>query len=112
MGITDDLLDTAFTAGQLKDSKNLGDPGKDVDGNFVPDWLPAFLQGNIHGVILISGDCAATITETRTTIEHIFSVGTPNATLHEVTTLIGKVRPGPEDGHEQYVSFTLRYIRK
>lgn len=77
-----------------------------MDDKFTPNWLPAFLQGNIHGVILISGDSDITIAATRLTIERIFSVGAHNATLHEVTTLTGTVRPGAEKGHEQYVSST------
>ncbi|KAI0759576.1 peroxidase TAP [Trametes elegans] len=101
LGISDDLGDSAFTGGQLKDASDLGDSGSTVNGTFVPNWLPAF-KGTIHGLILISGDSELTIAKTRLVIEGIFNFGAHNATLHEVTTLKGTVRPGAEKGHEHF----------
>ncbi|KAI0353796.1 Dyp-type peroxidase [Trametes cingulata] len=101
LGITDDIGDSAFTGGQLKDAPTLGDQGTTVNGTFVPDWIPAF-KSTIHGVILISGDSDVTIAATRLAIEAIFNFGAHNATLHEVITLQGTVRPGAEKGHEHF----------
>ncbi|PIL28565.1 hypothetical protein GSI_08606 [Ganoderma sinense ZZ0214-1] len=99
LGITDDMGDTAFTDGQQKDSKNLGDAGAPgADGEFVPNWIDAF-KGQIHGVVLISGNCDLTVTATQATVLSIFNVGA-RITLHEVITLKGVVRP--ERGHEHF----------
>ena len=92
--------DTAFTDGQLKDAQNLGDAGvPGVDGEFMPNWINAF-KNQLHGVILISGDCYETVTATQATVLGIFNVGV-RVTLHEVITLKGAVRPGDQSGHEQ-----------
>ncbi|KAI0364308.1 Dyp-type peroxidase [Pilatotrama ljubarskyi] len=101
LGITDDIGDTAFKNGQFNDAPTLGDQGTNVNGKFVPDWIPAF-KSTIHGVILISGDSDVTITATRLAIEAIFNFGAHNAALHEVITLKGTVRPGAEKGHEHF----------
>ncbi|KAI0833770.1 peroxidase TAP [Trametes gibbosa] len=101
LGITDDLGDSAFKKGQFQDSQFLGDKGTTVNGQFVPDWIPAF-KTTIHGVILISGDCAATLAATRLVVEAIFNFGAHNATIHELITLTGTVRPGDESGHEHF----------
>lgn len=55
-------------------------------------------------MILVSGDCHATVAERLAKIEKVFLVGSPNATIHEVTRIVGDVRPGTEKGHEQSVS--------
>ncbi|KAI0636146.1 peroxidase TAP [Trametes polyzona] len=101
LGITDDLGDSAFKAGQLADAQDLGDQGQTVNGKFVPNWIPAF-KGVIHGVILISGDSDLTIAATRLVVEGIFNFGLHNALLHEVITITGTVRPGAEKGHEHF----------
>lgn len=54
-----------------------------------------------HGVIIIAGDCADTVAETRQQVEAIFNVGGFNSAISEVTTLSGSVRPGNQKGHEQ-----------
>lgn len=100
LGITDDIGDKAFEAGQLADAANLGDPGSTVDGKFVPDWIPAF-KNTIHGVIIISGESDLTVAATHAVVSGIFNIGAHNATLHETLTIRGVVRPDLESGHEQ-----------
>ncbi|KAM5544620.1 hypothetical protein V8D89_001518 [Ganoderma adspersum] len=100
LGIKDNLGDTAFATGQQLDSKNLGDAGTTVNGKFVPNWIHAF-KNQIHGVVIISGDCERTVTATQATVLAIFNIGA-HITLHEVTTLKGVVRPGAEKGHEHF----------
>ena len=88
----------------LADAKDLGDPGTMTpSGDLIPDWFPAFKQ-DIHGVILISGDSHPTVEERLRDISKIFSVGAHNATIHEVTKIVGDVRPGDQKAHEQSVS--------
>ncbi|OBZ72595.1 Dye-decolorizing peroxidase msp1 [Grifola frondosa] len=101
MGITDEIGDSAFDEGQLADAQDLGDKGTPTSTGFVPDWIPAF-KNPVHGVILISGDCHATVQATLIKVEQIFNVGAHNATLHEVLRLVGDVRPGAENGHEHF----------
>nr|7ANV_A Chain A, ancestral D-type dye decolorizing peroxidase [Geotrichum candidum] len=104
LGINDDNLgDTAFKAGQLADAQNLGDPGTGNAGaKFVPDWDPAFKEKDIHGVILVAGDSHETVDKKLQEIEAIFGVGGPHASIHEVLTIQGDVRPGDEKGHEHF----------
>lgn len=51
LGITDDIGDPAFKAGQFANAQKLGD-GKFVNGVFDPAWRPEF-KGDIHGIILV-----------------------------------------------------------
>ena len=95
-----------YAAGQKADSKALGDPGTTKGNTFTPNWDPAFLQ-DIHGVILVSGDSHPTVDNMLNKIKGIFGVGTPNASVKEVKSLVGDVRPGNESGHEQYVFILL-----
>lgn len=88
----------------LSGAKDLGDIGHSPpNGQFDPDWVPAFKQ-EIHGLILITGDCFATAAEKLAEIEHIFRVNAQNPIIHEVIRLVGDVRSGKEKGHEQFVS--------
>ena len=48
LGITDDLGDPFFTAGQFADADNLGDD--------TSQWETEFAGTNIHGVFLIGSD--------------------------------------------------------
>ena len=84
----------------LADAENLGDKGTTTGGKFDPDWEPALKRG-VHGLILITGECHSTVTETLKDIEKIFNVRAPNAVIHEVLRVVGDVRPGAEAGHEQ-----------
>ncbi len=100
IGITDDIGDPVFKAGQLADASNLGDPGTTTGGNFTPDWFPAF-KNPVHGLIIISGDCQATVDRTLLQVEAILRVGKNDATITEVLRIVGVVRPGNQKGHEQ-----------
>lgn len=106
LGITDNTGDTAFEAGQLNGAQALGDPGApDASGKFVPNWIPAF-KNTIHGVLIISGDSELTVAASHALVAGIFNIGALHATLHEVLTLKGNVRPGAEKGHEQSVFYS------
>ena len=88
-----------FELGQKVDAvTNLGDTQK-LNGD--PDWDEAFLQGNMHGLIIISGDSHLSTDKVRLEIEAIFGVRTPTASLKEVISIVGDVRPGAQAGHEQ-----------
>ena len=102
MGIDDSTInDAAFTKGMLADALDLGDPPTTADPK-SPDWVPAFKHG-VDGMVLVSGECHATVAEKLAEIEKIFFVGTPSATIHEALRIVGDVRPGDEKGHEQFV---------
>jgi hypothetical protein len=101
LGVDDSTLggvEDPFVIGQKADAtKNLGDPTK-LDGN--PDWDSHFLQ-EIHGVILISGESHETIRKKKQEIEDIFGVNSSHASIKEIVTLQGDVRPGDQSAHEQ-----------
>lgn len=78
----------------LADAADLGDPGTQ-SGATTPQWDPAFL-GDIHGVILVTGECQVTVNDLLNQTVNIFQ-----STVKEVIRLEGKVRPGDEKGHEQ-----------
>ena len=104
MGITDEIGDAAFDTGMLAGAKDLGDIGTSPsNGQFDPDWIPAFKQ-EIDGLILITGDCYATVAEKLAEIEKILLVQARNPIIHEVIRLVGDIRSGKEKGHEQFVS--------
>lgn len=87
----------------LADAKNLGDKATSTSGTFDPDQVPEFKQ-EIHGLILVTGESRATVEARLADIKKIFLVREESATIHEVLTLVGDVRPGDEAGHEQFVS--------
>ena len=104
MGITDDIGDSLFKAGQLASAKNLNDRGTEKgDGKFDPSWEPAFKKV-LHGVILITGDSHQTVQEVLSQIKKLFLIGQANSIIHEILSLTGDVRPGAEKGHEQFVT--------
>lgn len=78
----------------------MGDPKK---ANGDPDWDAAFLQGNIHGLLIVSGDSHVSVQKKVLEIELLFGVRTPLASFEEVVSIVGDVRPGDEAGHEQSV---------
>lgn len=81
----------------IKDACGLGDRGTGGCSNFKPDWDAAFLQ-EIHGVTLVAGDSHDTVNSKLADVKQILG-----ATVKEITTLSGDVRPGDQKGHEQYV---------
>ncbi|KDQ59140.1 hypothetical protein JAAARDRAFT_57097 [Jaapia argillacea MUCL 33604] len=93
LGVTDDIKDSAFTAGQLADAPNLQD---------VPiSWDLAFKRV-IHGVILVTGDSHESVDKIIQHVEALFGVHLPHATILEVLRIRGDVRPGAEKGHEHF----------
>jgi deferrochelatase/peroxidase EfeB len=102
LGITDNLQDPIFTAGQLADASKsfanggIADPGVVTGSKTDPAWEPPFKQ-TIHGCILITGECKLTIFERLEHIEFIFA-----GTIKTVIQVHGNVRPGAEAGHEHF----------
>ena len=72
----------------------------ELGDNVNQDWIPAFKNREVDGVILVTGDSATTVNTSLAHVHKIFSIDT----LEEIITLTGNVRPGAEQGHEQYVS--------
>ncbi|KAG6868853.1 hypothetical protein C0993_008982 [Termitomyces sp. T159_Od127] len=108
LGINDTTLtntEPSFKQGQKQNAESLGDKGTRSGSNFVPDWEPEFLQ-EIHAVILISGDSHETVNKKFDEVRGIFGLGPVNqqnpASIKEVTTIVGDVRPGEESGHEHF----------
>ena len=64
--------------------------------------MPAF-KDDIHGMILVSGECHQTIVKVLKKIESIFKFSEPDASIQQVIKIVGDVRPGKERGHEQFV---------
>ncbi|KAF8742316.1 hypothetical protein AX14_005186 [Amanita brunnescens Koide BX004] len=102
LGISDkNLADAAFFAGQKVDAETLGDKGTGTGKTFEPDWLPQFKQ-DIHGLIIFSGDCHATVDDKLNQVLNIFGFGTNESSVTEVFRITGDVRPGKEAGHEHF----------
>ncbi|KAJ3494915.1 hypothetical protein NLJ89_g10713 [Agrocybe chaxingu] len=110
LGIDDSTLtplgdNDPFKIGQKRDAvTNLGDKTRS-DGQ--PDWDEKFLQ-DLHGIILISGESHVSIEKKKLDVEAIFHVHTPKASIQEITTIRGDVRPGDQSAHEQYVECIYR----
>ncbi|THH05549.1 dyp-type peroxidase [Phellinidium pouzarii] len=97
LGITDELDDPAFDAGQLASAQALGDQGfVDSSNKFDPNWLPEF-KSETDGVVLIAGDSRTSVVEGAHKVENIFG-----ASIRKVLVVKGQVRPGPEKGHEHF----------
>lgn len=90
----DTIGDPAFTGGMRADASNLGDQ--------LSNWTSKFKK-DIHGLIMVTGDCHSTVEKRLAEVEKIFLVGETNATIHQVLSIVGDVRPGHEAGHEQFV---------
>jgi len=94
--------DKNFQTGQKADAVNLGDKGTTTGDTFKPDWEPAFLE-DIHAVIFVAGDSHSTVNKKLNQIKGIFGIGSATASIKDVTTIVGDVRPGNQSAHEQYV---------
>ncbi|KAG6897982.1 hypothetical protein C0992_007936 [Termitomyces sp. T32_za158] len=108
LGIDDTTLtgtEPSFKQGQQQSAESLGDKGTRNGPNFVPDWEPEFLK-DIHAVILISGDSHGTVNKKFDEVKGIFGIGPVTqqnpASIKEVTTILGDVRPGEASGHEHF----------
>ncbi|KAK0432370.1 peroxidase TAP [Armillaria borealis] len=90
----DELDDSAFKTGQLKDAAvNLGDK---LGDDSLPDWEPAFKE-QIDAVILVAGDSHHTVNNKLLEIRALFGLS-----IHEVTHIQGDVRPGAVSVHEHF----------
>lgn len=89
LGITDNLGDSLFTAGQEADASALGDPG-------TTNWVTQFVGHGIHGVILLASDTLDNINTELANIQSIFG-----DSITEVYSLQGAARPGDQQGHER-----------
>ncbi|KAF8518409.1 fungal peroxidase [Hysterangium stoloniferum] len=90
LGITDDLGDALFSAGQEADAPLLGDPS-------TANWVPQFLGRGIHGVLLLASDTTTNIDDELAKIQSILG-----SSITEVYRLAGAARPGTEQGHEHF----------
>ncbi|KAJ7128313.1 fungal peroxidase [Mycena epipterygia] len=90
LNVKDTLGDPAFTAGQLANIGNLGDPG-------TTNWVPQFIGTKIHGVILLASDTVANVNATLATVQS--KLGN---SITEIYTLQAAARPGAEQGHEHF----------
>ncbi|TDL17953.1 Dyp-type peroxidase [Rickenella mellea] len=71
LGITDNLADPPFAAGQFASAQAIGDQGQVVNGVFDPAWLPQFKGHDIDGLFLFAGDSEATINEDCDKVFHV-----------------------------------------
>lgn len=88
LGITDNLGDTQFAAGQYADATALGDT--------LSNWATEFQGTNIHGVFLIGSDSSTSITNKYTQIQNYLGTS-----VSVVKTIEGSARPGTAFGHER-----------
>lgn len=95
LGVKDDINDASFTAGQLADAQSLGDKGTTQNNVFEPDWLFPF-KHDIHGLFSICGPSVQIVQ-----LELLAVLAHFHCTIREVYKVVGSVRPGAEDGHEQ-----------
>lgn len=103
MGIPDEKIDgTSLTAdngifkgGALQDAPTLNDP---MAGD-KPDWEPEFL-GQIDGIILVAGDSHETVEAKIRQVNGVFDTDS-KPSIKVVKSIVGDVRPGDQDGHEQ-----------
>ena len=96
IGITDDIGDGLFNSGMKANALTLGDNGvQESNGTFQPDWDGTFMQ-EIHGVALVTGDSHDSVDDKLAIVKDVLS-----ASITEISTLSGDVRPGDQMGHEQ-----------
>lgn len=88
LGITDNLGDSAFAAGQWADATNLKDD--------TSTWQDPWKGTSIHGVFLIASDQQTYINNLVTTLQGYFG-----SSITELTSIQGAARPGTEAGHER-----------
>jgi hypothetical protein len=80
--------DSAFQKGMKEDRSTLQDKDN--------DWLSKWTNDNIDGVLFVAGDDKVRISNELQEIKDILG-----ATVREVLSEEGQVRPGDQDGHEQ-----------
>ncbi|KIJ40008.1 hypothetical protein M422DRAFT_780853 [Sphaerobolus stellatus SS14] len=89
LGITDDLGDVLFNAGQEATANVMGDD--------LNNWLPVFLNQTIHGLFILFSDTEASIDSELANIQSILGTS-----ITELYRLAGAARPGSEAGHEHF----------
>ncbi|KAK1236407.1 dye-decolorizing heme-containing peroxidase [Marasmius sp. AFHP31] len=90
LGVSDDLKDDAFKAGQASDANNLGDPG-------TKNWVDAFKGNKIHGVLLVAADNNLRLLAQLAKCKLALGLS-----VSELYTLQGASRPGDQEGHEHF----------
>ncbi|KIJ27204.1 hypothetical protein M422DRAFT_191312, partial [Sphaerobolus stellatus SS14] len=89
LGVTDDLGDVLFSAGQKANAGAIGDN--------LNNWEPAFLNQSIHGVFLVASD---SVDNVHTQISQIRAI--LGNSISEVYRLGAAARPGDQQGHEHF----------
>ncbi|KAJ8078259.1 dye-decolorizing heme-containing peroxidase [Marasmius tenuissimus] len=89
LGIKDDLKDSHFKAGQMKDAASFGDGTK--------NWVPAFAGPTVHGVFTIASDKQEHVDNE---INELFKI--LGDSVKEVHRVRSKARPGDQLGHEHF----------
>ena len=89
LGVTEDLKDDAFRAGQAQDANNLGDPG-------TKNWVDAFKGNKVHGVVLVAADNNLRLLAKVAQVKLLLGLS-----VSELYTLQGAARPGNQEGHER-----------
>jgi Dyp-type peroxidase family len=94
---TDFSTSAAFTQGQEQDAiANLADP-QDSTTKALTTWKPTFLQKKIDGVLLVTASCDQELCDEVKCLKE-----TLGSSITVVEEVCGKVRPGPEAGHEHF----------
>ncbi|KZV99447.1 fungal peroxidase [Exidia glandulosa HHB12029] len=89
LGVSDDLGDFVFPAGQFAGAVGLGDT--------LDNWKDEFKGTGIHGVVLLASDTKDLINEQIKFIETAFG-----ASIRKVYELDAAMRPGDLAGHEMF----------
>ncbi|KAI0086049.1 peroxidase [Irpex rosettiformis] len=89
LGVTDDIGDSVFTAGQFSDASALGDD--------TSNWESAFQGTNIDGVFLIGSDEDTITAQYQADLET--KLGDAWTVVYNLTS---SVRPDDEAGHEHF----------
>ena len=88
LGIKDDLKDSHFKAGQIKDAAAYGDG--------IQNWEPSFAGTTVHGVFTIASDKQEYVDNEITELFNILG-----DSIKEVHRVRSKARPGDQLGHER-----------
>ncbi|KAF8143462.1 dye-decolorizing peroxidase precursor [Mycena galopus ATCC 62051] len=91
LGVTDDLGDPDFVAGQFAANET------STIGDNPSTWDPAFAGNSIHGVFLLASDTVGNIDTELANIQSILGTS-----ITELYSLQGAARPGDEEGHEHF----------
>ncbi|KAK7442720.1 dye-decolorizing heme-containing peroxidase [Stygiomarasmius scandens] len=89
LGVTDDLGESLFDAGQFADAAALGD--------LTSNWDPEFKGTSIHGLILLASDTVQNVDDELANVQSIFG-----DSITEIKRISGAARPGDQVGHEHF----------